>query len=174
VDAPAPGTDYRSTLQRTDDVISAWNDPSDLHFKPLADPAATGNADTETLPGLKPAPPTAKGETKTTASGTKYETLKEGKGAEVKAGQSVTVHYTGTLENGKIFDSSRDRGKPATFRIGVGQVIKGWDEAVPGMKVGEIRKLTISPNAAYGALGKPPVIPSDATLIFEIEVIGTK
>src|SRR5206468_3795974 len=92
---------------------------------------------------LPPALPTAKGEVKTTPSGVKYETIKPGNGAVAKAGQRVTVHYVGTLEDGRKFDSSRDRDKPATFSIGTGDVIKGWDEAVPGMKIGEVRKLIV-------------------------------
>ena len=106
--------------------------------------------------GGPPALPTAKGETKTTPSGVKYETLKEGTGPEAKAGQKIRIHYTGTLENGKMFDSSRDRGQPFPITIGTGQVIKGWDEAVPGMKVGERRRLTIPSQAAYGVQGQPP------------------
>jgi FKBP-type peptidyl-prolyl cis-trans isomerase len=164
VDAPVPGEDYRTMLKGTDDSPAVA----------VGETAGQTLSTARTLPGLTPAPPTAKGETKTTASGTKYETVKEGKGDEVKAGQSVTVHYTGTLENGKVFDSSRERGQPTTFGIGQGQVIKGWDEAVPGMKVGETRKMTIPPNAAYGAQGKPPAIPPNATLIFEIEVFSAK
>ena len=108
---------------------------------------------------------------KTTKSGLKYETLKEGTGPEVKAGQSVTVHYTGTLENGKIFDSSREKGTPATFKIGVQAVIPGWDEGVPGMKVGERRKLFIPSHLGYGSNGSPPAIPPNADLNFDIEVL---
>jgi FKBP-type peptidyl-prolyl cis-trans isomerase len=120
------------------------------------------------------APPTKKGETKTTDSGLKYETLKEGDGAEAKAGQKVKVHYTGTLADGKKFDSSRDRGQPFEFDLGAGQVIKGWDEGVAGMKVGERRKLTIPYDLAYGEEGRPPVIPPKATLLFDVELIDTK
>ena len=119
-------------------------------------------------------PPTEIGETKTTPSGVKYETLKAGDGPEAKPGQSVTVHYTGTLTDGTIFDDSRKRKEPATFEIGNGSVIPGWDEAVPGMKVGERRKLTIPPDLAYGAKGQPPAIPEDATLTFDIELLGVK
>ncbi|MGE3818217.1 MAG: FKBP-type peptidyl-prolyl cis-trans isomerase [Isosphaeraceae bacterium] len=133
-----------------------------------------GSAEPKTIPDLEPAPPTAKGEVKTTASGVSYETVKEGTGAVAKAGQRVVVHYTGTLEDGKKFDSSRDRGEPSTFSIGVGGVIKGWDEAVPGMKIGEVRKLKIPPNAGYGAQGQPPSIPPNATLLFEIELVDVK
>jgi FKBP-type peptidyl-prolyl cis-trans isomerase len=120
-----------------------------------------------------PAPPTSKGETKTTPAGVKYETLKEGTGAEAKPGQTVSVHYTGTLEDGKKFDSSRDRGEPFGFTIGVSQVIRGWHEGVPGMKVGERRKLTIPASAGYGATSQGS-IPPNSTLIFDIELLGVK
>ena len=128
----------------------------------------------EAAGGGPSAPPTAKGETKTTASGVKYETLKEGTGPEAKAGQKIKIHYTGTLENGTKFDSSRDRGQPFPVTIGIGQVIKGWDEAVPGMKVGERRRLTIPSQAAYGVQGRPPKIPPDSTLIFDVELMGVE
>lgn len=120
------------------------------------------------------APPTAKGETKTTPSGVKYETLKEGTGPEAKVGQKIRIHYTGTLQNGTKFDSSRDQGEPLSVTIGVSQVIKGWDEGVPGMKVGERRKLTIPSPAAYGVQGQPPTIPPDSTLIFDVELMGVE
>jgi peptidylprolyl isomerase len=86
----------------------------------------------------------------------------------------VTVHYTGTLENGTKFDSSVDRGQPLSFPIGVGRVIKGWDEGVMTMKIGGKRKLIIPPDLAYGVSGRPPVIPPSATLIFEVELLGAK
>lgn len=110
----------------------------------------------------------------TTASGLKYTELVEGTGATPQRGQTVTVHYTGTLENGTKFDSSRDRGTPADFRIGVGAVIKGWDEALMTMKVGGRRKLVIPGAIGYGRLGKPPDIPPNATLIFDVELLGVK
>lgn len=94
-----------------------------------------------------------------------------GTGTEAKAGQNVKVHYTGTLENGKKFDSSVDRGQPFQFTLGVGQVIKGWDEGVQGMKVGGKRKLTIPAEMGYGARGAGGVIPPNATLIFEVELL---
>ena len=103
-----------------------------------------------------------------------YETLKEGTGPEAKAGQKIKIHYTGTLQNGTKFDSSRDRGKPLPVTIGIGQVIKGWDEGVPGMKVGERRRLTIPSPAAYGMEGRPPTIPPDSTLIFDVELMGVE
>jgi FKBP-type peptidyl-prolyl cis-trans isomerase FkpA len=102
------------------------------------------------------------------------ETLREGNGAVATAGQTVTVHYVGTLTDGKKFDSSRDRGQGFTFRLGAGQVIQGWDKGVAGMKIGELRKLTIPSHMAYGAGGFPPVIPPNATLVFEVELLGLK
>ena len=102
------------------------------------------------------------------------EDLKVGTGAEAKAGHSVTVHYVGTLTNGSKFDSSRDRGKGFSFRLGGGQVIRGWDEGVAGMKIGGLRKLTIPPHLAYGDRGFPPVIPPSSTLVFEVELLDVK
>lgn len=98
--------------------------------------------------------------------------LKVGTGPEANAGQNVSVHYVGTLTNGNKFDSSRDRGSPFQFRLGAGQVIKGWDQGVAGMKVGGLRKLTIPPELGYGARGFPPVIPGNSTLVFEVELLG--
>lgn len=102
------------------------------------------------------------------------EDIVEGKGAEVKAGDTVVMHYTGTLEDGKKFDSSLDRGQPFETKIGVGYVIKGWDMGVPGMKVGGKRKLTIPYQFAYGKYGVEPDIPGFATLIFEVELLKIK
>ena len=110
----------------------------------------------------------------TTASGLKYVDLVEGTGATPQRGQTVTVHYTGTLTNGKKFDSSVDRGRPAEYRIGVGAVIKGWDEAIMSMKVGGKRKLTIPPDLGYGPMGRPPNIPGNSTLLFDVELLGVK
>jgi peptidylprolyl isomerase len=110
----------------------------------------------------------------TTASGLKYVELAEGTGATPTKGQTVSVHYTGTLEDGKKFDSSRDRGQPFKFQIGEGQVIKGWDEGLSTMKVGGRRKLIIPAELGYGDRGAGGVIPPKATLIFDVELLGTQ
>jgi FKBP-type peptidyl-prolyl cis-trans isomerase len=123
----------------------------------------------QSLLTLNKAKPSTK--TVTTPSGLQYVVLKAGKGAKPKPGQTVSVHYTGTLTNGKKFDSSRDRGQPFSFIVGQGQVIKGWDEALGDMKVGERRKLTIPAKLGYGAQGAGADIPPNATLIFDVELL---
>jgi len=110
----------------------------------------------------------------TTASGLKYIDEVVGTGASPERGQQVTVHYTGWLEDGTKFDSSVDRGSPFMFQIDVGQVIKGWDEGVMSMKVGGKRRLIIPPDLGYGARGAGGVIPPNATLIFEVELLGVR
>jgi FKBP-type peptidyl-prolyl cis-trans isomerase FkpA len=112
-----------------------------------------------------------------TASGLQYEDIAIGEGAEATAGNHVTVHYTGWLQNpdgsaGSKFDSSKDRSDPFAFPLGAGHVIKGWDEGVQGMKVGGVRKLIIPASLGYGARGAGGVIPPNATLIFEVELLG--
>src|SRR5581483_1169181 len=94
-----------------------------------------------------------------------------GNGAEAKTGQQVSVHYTGWLTNGKKFDSSKDRGQPFTIPLGAGRVIKGWDQGIPGMKVGGKRKLVIPPQLAYGDRGFSSLIPPNSTLVFEVELL---
>lgn len=108
----------------------------------------------------------------TTSSGLKYRDLEVGTGQTPQTGQTVAVHYTGTLTDGSKFDSSLDRGQPFKFSIGTGQVIKGWDEGVGSMKVGGKRELVIPPDLAYGAAGAAGVIPPNATLNFEVELLG--
>lgn len=107
----------------------------------------------------------------TTPSGLKYIELNEGTGAIPKNGQTVLVHYTGTLENGEKFDSSRDRNRPFSFKLGTGQVIKGWDEGLATMRVGGRRQLIIPPELGYGSRGAGGVIPPNATLIFDVELL---
>ena len=115
----------------------------------------------------------------TTASGLQYEDTTPGTGAEARAGQNVSVHYTGWLLDaaapngrGRKFDSSKDRGQPFQFSLGAGQVIRGWDEGVQGMKVGGTRVLTIPAELGYGARGAGGVIPPNATLVFEVDLLG--
>ena len=108
----------------------------------------------------------------TTSSGLVYEDLIEGEGECATAGQTVSVHYTGWLTDGKKFDSSKDRNDPFDFSLGAGRVIRGWDEGVQGMKVGGARRLTIPPALGYGARGAGGVIPPDATLVFEVELLA--
>jgi FKBP-type peptidyl-prolyl cis-trans isomerase FkpA len=106
-----------------------------------------------------------------TDSGLKFEDLALGDGATAQAGQQVSVHYTGWLTDGTKFDSSVDRGMPFQFTLGRGMVIRGWDEGVLGMKIGGKRKLTIPPQLGYGAQGAGGVIPPNATLVFDVELL---
>jgi len=128
------------------------------------------------LPGA-PAAPTSvdAGDYTTTANGLKYYDFEVGTGAEATSGKQVTVHYTGWLENGTKFDSSLDRGDPFVFQLGAGQVIRGWDEGVAGMKVGGKRQLVIPADLAYGERGAGGgIIPPGATLVFEVELLGVE
>ena len=107
-------------------------------------------------------------------SGLRYQDVAVGSGEEATAGRTAVVHYTGWLPDGKKFDSSRDRGEPFSFPLGAGQVIAGWDQGVAGMKVGGRRKLVIPPELGYGASGAPPDIPPNATLVFDVELLGVQ
>ena len=113
-------------------------------------------------------------ETITTPSGLQYVDLVVGTGREAHVGETAIVHYTGWLENGTKVDSSVDRGDPFSFRLGAGRVIKGWDEGVVGMKIGTKRKLTIPPHLGYGRRGAGRIIPPNATLIFEVELLDLR
>jgi FKBP-type peptidyl-prolyl cis-trans isomerase len=142
-------------------------------------PSSREEAKSQTPPQAQaPNPPPAANSTTggfvTTPSGLKYIDTKEGVGPTPKTGQRVMVHYTGTLKDGTKFDSSVDRGQPFQFIIGVGQVIKGWDEGVSTMKVGGKRTLIIPPELGYGERGAGNVIPPNAELHFEVELLGVQ
>lgn len=120
-------------------------------------------------------PPAVEGKPTKTASGLEYWDLKEGTGAEAKCGETVSVHYTGWLDsNGRKFDSSLDRGEPFSFPLCGHRVIPGWDEGVKGMKVGGKRRLRIPPDLGYGSRGAGSAIPPNATLLFDVELLGVK
>lgn len=134
-----------------------------------APPPPSTSAVTTSTPTSTPTATSSKN-IKTMPDGLKIEDLKPGTGIEAKTGDNVTVHYVGTLTNGTKFDSSRDRGNPFTFTLGAGDVIKGWDEGVAGMKIGGLRRLTIPSELGYGTTGQGP-IPPNATLVFEVELL---
>jgi FKBP-type peptidyl-prolyl cis-trans isomerase len=130
----------------------------------------SGRAQTDTS-----SPTKVTGKPKSTSSGVQYWDITVGTGTTATAGKTVTVHYTGWLDKGgKKFDSSVDKGQPFAFQLGAGQVIKGWDEGVSGMKIGGKRQLRIPPELGYGAKGFSGVIPPNATLIFDVELLGVK
>ena len=174
VDAAANSTSATaSVVAKTARAVAARSsfelDPDDPNPTLFAMAPDTNQADASALGGPLDAP-----DTQITASGLKITELQVGEGAEASSGQTVAVHYRGTLENGKQFDASYDRGTPFTFPLGAGRVIKGWDEGVVGMKVGGKRKLVIPPDLAYGSRGAGGVIPPNATLVFEVELLDAK
>ena len=174
VDAAANSTSATaSVVAKTTSAVAARPsfelDPEDPNPTLFAMAPDTNQADASALGGPLDAP-----DTQITASGLKIIELQVGEGAEAASGQTVSVHYRGTLENGKQFDASYDRGTPFTFPLGAGRVIKGWDEGVVGMKVGGKRKLVIPPDLAYGSRGAGGVIPPNATLVFEVELLDVK
>jgi FKBP-type peptidyl-prolyl cis-trans isomerase len=133
---------------------------------------ATMKADAAKIPLAEP---TARGEVKTTTTGVKYETLQEGTGPQARGGQTVMVHLTAMLPDGKVFESSRSIDQaPRSFIIGITPVVKGLWDGVAGMRVGERRKLIIPPERAYGAIGKTPTIPPKATLTYDVELLSVK
>lgn len=162
IDAQPPGVDPRAKLARDYKESPASPSPEDT-----PELSALG-ADTP-LPAVPPAPPTAKGEVGKTGSGTTYETVREGSGATAKSGQRVTLNYTGTFDDGRVFESTQGKS-PFSARLGSGQMIAGWEETIPGMRVGEVRRMTVPPAAGYGAPGKG-TIPANATLHFEVELL---
>ncbi|MBI4746877.1 MAG: FKBP-type peptidyl-prolyl cis-trans isomerase [Acidobacteria bacterium] len=151
--------------------------------KPAPAPASTASTTQPAQPATPPKneivslPATKEPEPSTptpTVKELKIEDVAVGKGAVAKLGQEVSVHYTGTLLNGTKFDSSRDGGKPLTFTLGTSGIIEGWNKGIAGMKVGGKRKLTIPADLAYGATGRPPVIPPDSPLLFDVELVSVK
>jgi FKBP-type peptidyl-prolyl cis-trans isomerase len=151
--------------------------PADVSATPLAVSAAPTELTTtqpEGLIAMSDSIATSDSDYVTTPSGLKYKDMTVGTGESPETGQKVTVHYTGTLTDGSKFDSSRDRGQPFDFKIGVGQVIKGWDEGVSTMKVGGRRELVIPAELGYGSRGAGGVIPPNAILVFDVELLGVK
>lgn len=136
--------------------------------------AACSDKDAKPSGEVKPAAAVAPASAVTTPSGLSYVDLVVGNGPQPTAGKPVKVHYTGWLENGTKFDSSVDRGEPFVFTVGAGEVIPGWDEGVMTMKVGGKRRLIVPSQLGYGAAGAGGVIPPNATLIFEVELLGAE
>ena len=178
-DAPQPAppttTAQTSTVQaaaQTADVQASTAmelDPDETNPTLFAMAPDSNQADASALGGAMSAE-----KPEITASGLRITDLVVGTGAAASSGQTVVVHYRGTLEDGRQFDASYDRGTPFSFPLGAGRVIKGWDEGVQGMKVGGKRKLVIPPDLGYGTRGAGGVIPPNATLIFEVELLEVK
>ena len=175
VTAATPSTMASSTAMKSQAAVvqAVANpmelDPDDPNPTLFAMAPETNLADASALGG-----PMEAEKPQVTASGLKITDLVVGTGDEASSGQSVVVHYRGTLENGVQFDASYDRGTPFEFPLGAGRLIKGWDEGVQGMKVGGKRKLVIPPELGYGQRGAGRVIPPNATLIFEVELLDIK
>ena len=169
--APPSPTVQASAAQTADVQASAAMelDPDETNPTLFAMAPDSNQADASALGGAMSAE-----KPEITASGLRITNLVVGTGAEATSGQTVVVHYRGTLEDGSQFDASYDRGTPFSFPLGAGRVIKGWDEGVQGMKVGGKRKLVIPPDLGYGTRGAGGVIPPNATLIFEVELLEVK
>ena len=153
------------------DVVASQNTPDTIGSTEIQEQVAEGTILNPTITMAENIMAQDDEKVTTTDSGLQYVDVVEGDGATPKTGQTVVVHYTGTLEDGSKFDSSRDRNQPFQFKVGVGQVIKGWDEGVGSMKVGGRRKLIIPSNLGYGSRGAGGVIPPNATLIFDVELL---
>jgi FKBP-type peptidyl-prolyl cis-trans isomerase len=145
-------------------LVVACGSSEEKEATPAATPAPTGAP-------AESGPPPVSGEPTVTADGLQIIEVEAGTGAEAQNGQTVSVDYTGWLADGTKFDSSLDRGQPITFTLGGGQIIPGFDEGVVGMKVGETRRLIIPPDLAYGAQGRSPVIPPNAELTFDVQLV---
>lgn len=167
---PAPSTTETTTAVTVQTTAAPAPAASETPAS-SATPSASGTPAASGTPVAKEKPI---GPPVTSKTGLKYEVYKKGTGDVAKAGQQVSVHYTGWLTDGTKFDSSVDRGQPFEFALGQGQVIPGWDEGVAGMKVGEKRKLTIPAKLGYGDRGAGGVIPPGATLVFDVELLGVK
>lgn len=170
--AAAPTTVAQASAAQTADIQASTAmelDPDETNPTLFAMAPESNQADASALGGAMSAD-----KPQVTASGLRITDLEVGTGAEASSGQTVVVHYRGTLEDGSQFDASYDRGTPFSFPLGAGRVIKGWDEGVQGMKVGGKRKLVIPPELGYGARGAGGVIPPNATLIFEVELLEVK
>ena len=145
-------------------LFAACGDDGEEEILPTITPPATE-------PATEGGPPSVSGEATVTDSGLQIIEIEAGGGDEAVAGQTVSVHYTGYLADGTKFDSSLDRGQPLTFVLGAGQLIPGFDEGVAGMRVGEKRRLILPPDLAYGPQGRPPLIPPNAELTFDVELM---